>query len=167
MKNLILLVGLTFFGLKTFAASPIELMTEAIAKSEGIDKSWFRDVSIKTISNGFESKYVRDVGDGGTERCEAFYRKNGTLAVLHCNHDYRAHSMGSGNRHFIINVRRFFDGAGKLAKAEGFIKTTFLINNKIDENRKIKSIDDEKIKELTKPLLKLGVQLIKQLQESP
>lgn len=164
MKTILFIAVVMLLRHTTYASDSTDFLAEALRKVYGGEVNGsFLDAGKKS-PDGFIVEYTRAVGDGGYEEFEVFYRKNGTLAVVKSKFEYRAHSMGPGNRHFITRTRRFFDETGKLTKADGHTKSTFLINGKVDENRKIISKDDVVIKEqATEVLMSLDAQIIKQL----
>ena len=155
------IVCLVLLSANSAFASPVtELAAGALANSEGIDADVFADVTFKRAPDGFTLRYSRPLGEGGTQRCDARYRKSGRLAKLSCSIDYFTHSMGPSNRHIQSSLDRQFSEEGKVTAVSGRFESRSLKDQKVIERRKIVSLDDEMTGDFSKPLLILDAELL-------
>ncbi len=145
--------------------SPTGLITE-LAKASGVLANAFdcnSAVLTGTKNSGYILSFSRHPGEG-TETCKARYSREGALQDIDCSFESTNESMGDENSRTVVKAQRFYDIAGVLSKIAGSYKETRLRDRKVMRERKLKSISDETLERLTKPLLKIPDEILVQVK---
>jgi hypothetical protein len=143
-------------ALATAIANAQKLPAEPATKNE-IEE--ILNPSLKKNKSGFKLAWAHAVGEGGHEECTSVFNNSGTLVTFDCAYEYVSESKGPENSRMKINVKRWYDEQGTLTKVNGRVTNKRLRDGKQVENRKIMKANDEKLAELSKPLLKLDASL--------
>jgi hypothetical protein len=113
--------------------------------------------ALRKTKSGLRVSWSRAVGESGAETCQSQFTLGGVLVMLECNLEYVSHSMGPENSRQNTSVKRFYDAKGTLTKVQGRFTKKRLLDGKQIENRKIVTAEDEKLIDLSKPLLKVDL----------